>query len=83
MGVDLQLHQPRRTAGLHHAVGHHQPHDLTHMVHCVPREHGLVACKGGQHRVAGNVGRQHQTTHAGQRQGRARRDAPQRAVRHR
>ena len=82
-GVNLHLHQPRRAAGLHHAVGHYQPHHLAHVLHRALREHRLVAGKGGQHSVAGNVGRQHQAAHTGQCQSRRARHAAQRAVRHR
>ena len=67
-GVDLQLHQARGAARLHHAVGHHQPHHLAHVLHRALRKHRLVAGKGGQHSVARNIGRQHQAAHAGQRQ---------------
>ena len=82
-GVDLQLHQACCTAGLHHAVGHHQPHHLAHVLHPALCEYRLVAGKGGQHRVAGNVGRQHQAAHASQRQRRRARHTAQCAVRHR
>ena len=79
-GVNLHLHQPRGTAGLHHVVGHHQAHHLAHVLHRALRKHRLVAGKGGQHSVAGNVCGQDETAYAGQRQCRRARDPAQGAM---
>ena len=79
-GVNLQLHQARGTAGLHHVVSHHQAHHLAHMLYLALRKHRLVPGKGGQHGVARNIGRQHQAAHTGQCQCSRSRDPAQGAM---
>ncbi len=64
-GLDLELHFAGGMAGLHHRFGKHHADHLADELHRVQGKHRLVAGKGGQHRVAGNVLRQHHVHHAG------------------
>ena len=81
-GLNVQAHGARGAARLVGAVRHHQPDDLPGVLHVVLREDWFVVGKGGQYRVAGNVGGEHDVDHPGKRQRGAGVDLPQPAVGH-
>ncbi|OQC05888.1 MAG: hypothetical protein BWX79_02198 [Alphaproteobacteria bacterium ADurb.Bin100] len=64
-GLYVQRHRAGGLARLHHGVGHHQTDDAADVFHRVDGEDGFIVGKRGQDRVAGDVLRQHDATHAG------------------
>ncbi len=81
-GFNVRHHQPGCTACQHHAVGHHQANDLTHVLHRVLCQYGFIAGKGGQHFAAWHVCGQHHGVHTGQGQRGLSVDTQQLAVGH-
>ena len=79
-GVDVQRHLARGAARLHYGARHHQANHLAYVLHRVDGKHRLVSGKGGQHRVAGNIGAQDHAHHAGHGQRGTRVHATQMAV---
>ena len=81
-GFDVKAHLARRSPGLHHRFGNDQTDDLADVLHRVHGKHRLIAGKGGQHGVAGNVFGQHHVHHAWHGQRVSRIHTAQAAVRH-
>jgi hypothetical protein len=81
-GFDGELHLACGAARLHDGLGNHQANHLADVLHGVACEDWLVAGKGGQHRVAGDVLCQHHTHHTRHGQSGAGLHAQQAAMRH-
>ncbi len=63
--LQVRAHQLRRIARAVVAVGHHQTHDVAHVLHHLVRKYPFVVRKVRQHRVTRNIRRTHQRMHAG------------------
>jgi hypothetical protein len=65
-GGDVRAHQACGAAGNVHGGGHHQGHDLAHVLNGATGQNGLIVREGGQYRVTGDVRRGQHGHHAGQ-----------------